>query len=150
MFVVQRASDGARLGIDTQSKVSHARDEFQDNGVVGGCPRIRPPRKRRMIGHQNRRNHGVVDVAKRADNGVPGVLFVILRDFGVFQFYRDGNRSMEGIRVGGAKARNRSARLCPGGFLPWTGSRQDRKSTRLNSSHPSISYAVFCLKKKKI
>src|SRR6266487_1296100 len=25
----------------------------------------------------------------------------------------------------------------------------DRKSTRLNSCHPSISYAVFCLKKKK-
>src|SRR5215470_19829749 len=28
----------------------------------------------------------------------------------------------------------------------WT---RDRKSTRLNSSHGSISYAVFCLKKKK-
>src|SRR5690348_3440842 len=28
--------------------------------------------------------------------------------------------------------------------------RKDRKSTRLNSSHPSISYAVFCLKKKKL
>src|SRR5437773_6636274 len=27
---------------------------------------------------------------------------------------------------------------------------QDRKSTRLNSSHITISYAVFCLKKKKI
>src|SRR5438128_4870858 len=27
--------------------------------------------------------------------------------------------------------------------------RKDRKSTRLNSSHGSISYAVFCLKKKK-
>src|SRR5689334_24746744 len=27
--------------------------------------------------------------------------------------------------------------------------RKDRKSTRLNSSHSSISYAVFCLKKKK-
>src|SRR5713226_10015355 len=26
---------------------------------------------------------------------------------------------------------------------------RDRKSTRLNSSHPSSSYAVFCLKKKK-
>src|SRR3712207_8206020 len=26
---------------------------------------------------------------------------------------------------------------------------QDRKSTRLNSSHTNISYAVFCLKKKK-
>src|SRR4051812_49462085 len=29
------------------------------------------------------------------------------------------------------------------------GSGSDRKSTRLNSSHMSISYAVFCLKKKK-
>src|SRR5580704_10340899 len=30
-----------------------------------------------------------------------------------------------------------------------TTTRLDRKSTRLNSSHPSISYAVFCLKKKR-
>src|SRR5690625_5653327 len=29
------------------------------------------------------------------------------------------------------------------------GGRRDRKSTRLNSSHVAISYAVFCLKKKK-
>src|SRR5206468_12270064 len=29
------------------------------------------------------------------------------------------------------------------------GDHQDRKSTRLNSSHDQISYAVFCLKKKK-
>src|SRR5205085_12655812 len=29
------------------------------------------------------------------------------------------------------------------------GQRRDRKSTRLNSSHSQISYAVFCLKKKK-
>src|SRR3712207_8959504 len=29
------------------------------------------------------------------------------------------------------------------------GARLDRKSTRLNSSHANISYAVFCLKKKK-
>src|SRR2546427_4880627 len=29
------------------------------------------------------------------------------------------------------------------------GGRRDRKSTRLNSSHSQISYAVFCLKKKK-
>src|SRR5947209_12229477 len=41
---------------------------------------------------------------------------------------------------------------------PWGGAFQvtlsaairDRKSTRLNSSHANISYAVFCLKKKKI
>src|SRR5947209_14314651 len=35
----------------------------------------------------------------------------------------------------------------PGQILIMT--RQDRKSTRLNSSHANISYAVFCLKKKK-
>src|SRR3712207_6851505 len=36
-----------------------------------------------------------------------------------------------------------------GGPLPEMGD-EDRKSTRLNSSHANISYAVFCLKKKKI
>src|SRR5438874_10720029 len=36
--------------------------------------------------------------------------------------------------------RHLGSRVCPG----------DRKSTRLNSSHVEISYAVFCLKKKKI
>src|SRR4051794_12418984 len=40
-----------------------------------------------------------------------------------------------------------SARFVEGGT--WRVSLPDRKSTRLNSSHPSISYAVFCLKKKK-
>src|SRR3712207_8296648 len=33
--------------------------------------------------------------------------------------------------------------------LPVPGGYRDRKSTRLNSSHANISYAVFCLKKKK-
>src|SRR5437899_7909220 len=37
------------------------------------------------------------------------------------------------------------------GKLAWQAAlgREDRKSTRLNSSHLGISYAVFCLKKKK-
>src|SRR2546427_2514356 len=35
------------------------------------------------------------------------------------------------------------------GVAPRRSSRADRKSTRLNSSHSQISYAVFCLKKKK-
>src|SRR5690349_22673393 len=38
----------------------------------------------------------------------------------------------------------RTARSRAGGHL-----QEDRKSTRLNSSHVEISYAVFCLKKKK-
>src|SRR3712207_7010516 len=33
---------------------------------------------------------------------------------------------------------------------PFSSGPQDRKSTRLNSSHANISYAVFCLKKKNI
>src|SRR5690348_18217765 len=48
-------------------------------------------------------------------------------------------------------------RGAPGGTSSWSNSASaplsahgvlDRKSTRLNSSHPSISYAVLCLKKK--
>src|SRR5690606_41348310 len=35
------------------------------------------------------------------------------------------------------------------GAVAMQGVQQDRKSTRLNSSHVKISYAVFCLKKKK-
>src|SRR5207245_4477335 len=54
-------------------------------------------------------------------------------------------RSSDGVAVGrgGVPARD----LLWRGELPHR--RSDRKSTRLNSSHGSISYAVFCLKKKK-
>src|SRR6202041_695058 len=47
-----------------------------------------------------------------------------------------------------------STATCPATALAWAARARrpsrarDRKSTRLNSSHPSISYAVFCLKKK--
>src|SRR5258708_17223124 len=45
--------------------------------------------------------------------------------------------------------RKHSSRITYPGPCSWTGLRQlDRKSTRLNSSHQIISYAVFCLKKK--
>src|SRR3712207_8471462 len=39
--------------------------------------------------------------------------------------------------------------LSEGQMSDHKGARLDRKSTRLNSSHANISYAVFCLKKKK-
>src|SRR5215208_7943728 len=38
--------------------------------------------------------------------------------------------------------------LSEGGIGPTADAARDRKSTRLNSSHVAISYAVFCLKKK--
>src|SRR5574341_1624703 len=56
-------------------------------------------------------------------------------------------------RIGGtrlARGRGLAARRPPGGSSRERGCRcEDRKSTRLNSSHQLISYAVFCLKKKK-
>src|SRR2546430_8987221 len=45
------------------------------------------------------------------------------------------------VVTGGSSGIGRAAALAFG--------REDRKSTRLNSSHSQISYAVFCLKKKK-
>src|SRR2546430_5353082 len=55
-------------------------------------------------------------------------------------------RSRGGGEGGGAgRRRDRLHHAEPGGRR----SQPDRKSTRLNSSHSQISYAVFCLKKKK-
>src|SRR2546430_12312325 len=52
-----------------------------------------------------------------------------------------------GGRRGRRGARGRAAG--PAGGVAAVGVGRDRKSTRLNSSHSQISYAVFCLKKKK-
>src|SRR5690606_41782570 len=75
-------------------------------------------------------------------------------------FSRQANVSLDSIRVDEAAADfGFSARIpCVGLRVPdgqscgivFARSRGDRKSTRLNSSHVKISYAVFCLKKKKI
>src|SRR2546430_9828674 len=59
-------------------------------------------------------------------------------------FAADWLRTFAGAGFGAA------ATACSGGFASWLFSRGlDRKSTRLNSSHSQISYAVFCLKKQK-
>src|SRR3712207_7696964 len=62
---------------------------------------------------------------------------------------RTRNRKGGGIRRAGKSSggeRTSYGRQAP---LYRTDRRPDRKSTRLNSSHANISYAVFCLKKKK-
>src|SRR2546427_6059672 len=51
-----------------------------------------------------------------------------------------GDRAAHFTRKSGSRAR---------ASLPIPVKSRDRKSTRLNSSHSQISYAVFCLKKKK-
>ena len=67
---------------------------------------------------------------------------------------RAAARVCRGFRSRGGKCAF-AASFC--GLLPvraalagWDAGRLDRKSTRLNSSHQTISYAVFCLKKKKM
>src|SRR3712207_8791459 len=63
-------------------------------------------------------------------------------------------RLPDGVQLDAARAQARGAarraaqRARSGAELPRHQVR-DRKSTRLNSSHANISYAVFCLKKKK-
>src|SRR5690348_17965883 len=61
--------------------------------------------------------------------------------------------SAEGVEVGDEVVLGAAAAVAHGGtVVDLDGQARavaDRKSTRLNSSHPSISYAVFCLKKKK-
>src|SRR5947209_13004357 len=62
------------------------------------------------------------------------------------------NRKHSSNRIGNRTYRNStrfgafSSRAVPVSTIP----NSDRKSTRLNSSHANISYAVFCLKKKNI
>src|SRR3712207_7351001 len=57
---------------------------------------------------------------------------------------RQGHRRCDAAGGAGGSRRCAAAR----GPHPGAGAREDRKSTRLNSSHANISYAVFCLKKK--
>src|SRR5438552_5608101 len=57
----------------------------------------------------------------------------------------DGPPDRTAVPCGGRAHCFRAARADGGRRPP----RRDRKSTRLNSSHQIISYAVFCLKKKK-
>src|SRR3712207_8283858 len=61
---------------------------------------------------------------------------------------RSGRRRRAGRRLGAGRGR-RDAEGRQLSAWPARLGRRDRKSTRLNSSHANISYAVFCLKKKK-
>src|SRR5256885_5724502 len=65
-----------------------------------------------------------------------------LRGFYTSLDYQLGQRWFTGVRLDSADETPSLAQVAPG-------TREDRKSTRLNSSHLVISYAVFCLTNKK-
>src|SRR3712207_8928199 len=80
--------------------------------------------------------HRAVEHVERGEQGRGAVALVVVG--------RGGRPSLLGRQPGlGAFQRLYLALLVDG-------QDEDRKSTRLNSSHANISYAVFCLKKKKI
>src|SRR3712207_7894001 len=58
-------------------------------------------------------------------------------------------RSLVSFEIEGVEAKDAAERLLRERFVVRFVPAEDRKSTRLNSSHANISYAVFCLKKKK-
>src|SRR5436190_18533088 len=62
---------------------------------------------------------------------------------------RDRGRGREGVRQYAVLLGHGPGRDPPPPRAVGRGGSRDRKSTRLNSSHTVISYAVFCLKKKK-
>src|SRR2546428_5791446 len=72
----------------------------------------------------------------------PGRAALALRDGAGHSQAARGARDADRTRARGVEARGRRAHHLALAF-------GDRKSTRLNSSHDQISYAVFCLKKKK-
>src|SRR5689334_23593226 len=73
----------------------------------------------------------------------------------LFRSHRNRRKSLSARQFGGHRAQRMGVFAAHEGLLESShhhASRrrlqEDRKSTRLNSSHSSISYAVFCLKKK--
>src|SRR5205085_3300492 len=85
-------------------------------------------------------------------------LFRSSREQSVFRFLPRGHRSLHRICLDRHEKRPADAGVYDGVLTGNFGYLRrgrydvlgDRKSTRLNSSHSQISYAVFCLKKKKL
>src|SRR5438477_3761214 len=89
----------------------------------------------------------------RLANGVPSALEELEK---LTRYSAHDDASPPGVRLEGGAGRVRDKAVAQSIQLRAfeshdrkAGGETDRKSTRLNSSHMSISYAVFCLKKKK-
>src|SRR5690349_23786765 len=97
--------------------------------------------------HQVARLVEADQVAYPAQRGDVGDAVVIAHQPGPFVQARFQHTEQAARLVDVAPERSLVLVLAPGELVEET--HLDRKSTRLNSSHVEISYAVFCLKKKK-
>src|SRR2546430_13569751 len=75
------------------------------------------------------------------------LLFFFFNDTATTEIYTLSLHDALPIWLGNRRKRGFAARGGPS--VKWPPRAADRKSTRLNSSHSQISYAVFCLKKKQ-
>src|SRR5207245_6212745 len=89
------------------------------------------------------RGWGRLIANETASSNLPEPPLNLLFQFCQPVFYRAIARELSRHRL-----QNRQGAVPHAGEGERVGAEQDRKSTRLNSSHGSISYAVFCLKKK--
>src|SRR5687768_18563703 len=97
--------------------------------------------------HENQNNHTKLQLLNSKDDPHNLHYFPTRRSSDLFAAGRQrGKGRTQDLRSGGAGAGAVAAPAAAAVTIP---SRADRKSTRLNSSHGYISYAVFCLKKKK-
>src|SRR6266403_195488 len=134
-------SDGRR---HLQAAAAAHRDHHGRQRPLGGCARAhafgRPPRRAHAGAHVYR---GV----RAPRRGGPHAVRFLEREL---ESAGGGGRQSHGPVPRGARPRDRGAARqgCTGALRRGT-PQSDRKSTRLNSSHVEISYAVFCLKKKK-
>src|SRR5437867_9308874 len=78
-------------------------------------------------------------------DGIP-----LVREFLPQPSHAHGRQGFRGVAIVAGRLRDRHGNGASGrfGLSQSPGGVLDRKSTRLNSSHRTISYAVFCLKKK--
>src|ERR1017187_10633146 len=90
-------------------------------------------------------NRAADQATPSAPRGLPGggviIRIMLVAELIAPRQFRLVEQEMEDLRPGEVRVRVNAVGIC--------GSDLDRKSTRLNSSHRCISYAVFCLKKKK-
>src|SRR5437764_6006371 len=126
------ATVGVRISVSFTRNPSQ-REDAMDAGDGGRC---RAPSARRDGGH---RAHATWALDLAADSGVAAASAPSSR----------GSKSSTWISSMTLRSYSRNAAASVSDTMP-AALREDRKSTRLNSSHRCISYAVFCLKKKKI
>src|SRR3712207_8838728 len=93
---------------------------------------IRRPPRSTLFPYTTLFRSGIADIHREARDAAPNVRMFV-NDYNIYADTNDGSKYANYYRNHTADLRNAG----------------DRKSTRLNSSHANISYAVFCLKKNK-